>query len=625
MCGICGIVGERLNTPETRATLERMVHVMKHRGPDDEGFYLDETAALGHARLSIIDVECGGQPMPNENESVWIVLNGEIYNYIELREELVAKGHVFRTRSDTEVALHSYEEYGEACVKNFNGMFAIAIWDRPRRRLFLARDRVGIKPLYYTLQHGQFLFASEIKSLLENEKCDRKADMASVAEYFLRSYVTGDRTFLSGVKKLEPGTVLVYRDGAASTSRYWDVSFGGEDLGEKHYVEKLAWLLSDSVRLQLRSDVPLGAYLSGGIDSSTVVCAAAKLLSEPVKTFSGAFSEGPRYDERRYIRIVRDACKTDHHEVVPTMEEFFQKLPLLIWFLDEPVVGAGVFPQYAVSALAGRHVKVILGGQGGDELFAGYTKYYRPYFAERLADLVRGRFDRSQPSTILPDFFRFIVNRYGADVPALFRKFWGTETQSVLSPEMKKLAAEMPSPPSPEGLKGLDLMLYFDLKEYLQGLLHVEDRASMAASIESRVPILDHRIVELAASTPYKYKMRSGITKHLLREAARGCVPDAILERRDKMGFPTPIDVWFARRSRDVLSIIDTRSVEERGIFDRKRAVDLIRDHAAKKRDNSFIIWKMLNVELWFSIFIERKRLDELTGKSKNVEEEHHG
>ncbi|MCX5801654.1 MAG: asparagine synthase (glutamine-hydrolyzing) [Candidatus Eisenbacteria bacterium] len=612
MCGICGIVGAESRNPETRDTLEKMTRVMKHRGPDAEGFYLDEFVALGHVRLSIIDVEHGCEPMPNEDETVWIVLNGEIYNYIELRRELVAKGHIFRTRSDTEVVLHSYEEYGEACVDDFNGMFAFAIWDKPRRKLLLARDRVGIKPLYYTRQGGQFLFASEIKGLLENQICKRRADMGSVAEYMVRSYVTGERTFLVDVRKLEPGHLLVYQDGSLKKSKYWDVSFAGEDKGESHYVEKLAWLISDSVRLQLRSDVPLGAYLSGGIDSSTVVCAATKLLSRPLKTFSGAFAEGPRYDERKYIAVVEKACKTDHHEIVPTMDEFFERLPLLIWFLDEPVVGAGVFPQYAVSALAGKHVKVILGGQGGDELFAGYTKYYRPYFTDRIADFARLRFGRSSPATIIPDFLMFLRNRGTTDIPAFLRKLSAPSPHSVLSPKMRRLATELPLPVLPEGLGSLDLMLYVDLKEYLQSLLHVEDRASMAASIESRVPILDHRIVELAASVPYKYKMRHGLTKHLLRRAATGSVPDVILSRRDKKGFPTPIDVWFSRRSRAILNLLDSPGVEERGILDRKGAVEIVSDHVRGKRDNSFLIWKMINVELWYSLFIEGKRVQDI-------------
>jgi len=608
MCGICGIVGADNRDPETRATVEKMVSAIRHRGPDDKGFYQDEFITLGHSRLSIIDVEHGGQPMPNEEKSMWVMLNGEIYNYIELRQELVAKGHVFSTKSDTEVVLHSYEEHGEGCVNYLNGMFAFAIWDKPRRKLLLARDRVGIKPLYYTQQRGQFLFASEIKALLENSACARRPDMTSVAEYMVRSYVTGDRTFLSDVRKLEPGHVLVLQDGQIRKSKYWDVTFVEEDKGEKYYVEKLAWLISDAVRLQLRSDVPLGAYLSGGIDSSTVVCAATKLLSRPVETFSGAFAEGARYDERKYIAVVNEACKTIHHEVIPTMEEFFEKLPLLIWFLDEPVVGAGVFPQYAVSALAGKHVKVVLGGQGGDELFAGYTKYYRPYFSERLADFARLRLDRSSPATIIPDFLAFTRNRGATDIPAFFRRLSAPSPQSVLSGAMRHTAEGLPSPSLPAGLGSLELMLYFDLKEYLQGLLQVEDRASMAASIESRVPILDHRIVELAASIPYKYKMRHGLTKYLLREAAKGSVPEIILSRRDKMGFPTPIDVWFSRSGRAILRFFDSPEVERRGILDRKRVVEVVTDHVRGKRDNSFLIWKMINVELWFSMFIEGKK-----------------
>jgi asparagine synthase (glutamine-hydrolysing) len=588
-----------------------MVGIMRHRGPDDEGFYCDEHIGLGHARLSIIDVELGSQPMSNEDETLWIVFNGEIYNYVELREELLEKGHTFRTRSDTEVILHSYEEYGDSFVHHFNGMFAFALWDRRNRRLLLARDRVGIKPLYYVQEGKRLLFASEIKALLESPTCRREVDSASVAEYVERSYVTGEKTFLSDVKKLPPGHILTLHEGVLRQSEYWDVTFCQEqDRGEAYYTEQLAWLISDSVRLRLRSDVPLGAHLSGGIDSSTVVCTASELLEEPLKTFSGAFDEGPRYDERQHIRVVAEACGTEHHQVVPTMEEFFRIVSRLVWYLDEPVVGAGVFPQYVVSALAGEHVKVVLGGQGGDELFAGYTKYYRPYFAERASDLARFRFGAAAPLTLIPDLFKFLFNRGGTDIPIFVRKLSAPRHSLALSPRLRQVAGQIPPRPMPAGLGRFARMLYVDLKEYLQGLLHVEDRTSMAASIESRVPILDHRIVELAASMPYKHKMRHGVTKYVLREAAKGRVPESILSRRDKMGFPTPIDIWFSRKSDALLKFFDSEDTERIGLLDRTRAVQIVTEHARGDRDHSSLIWRMLNVQLWHSLFIEGNKIE---------------
>ncbi len=612
MCGICGIAGENGRSPETLELLQRMVGVMRHRGPDDEGFYRDEHIGLGHARLSIIDVELGSQPMSNEDESLWIVFNGEIYNYVELRKELLEKGHTFRTKSDTEVILHSFEEYGETFVHHFNGMFAFALWDKQGRRLLLARDRVGIKPLYYFQKGSHFLFASEIKALLQSPDCRREVDEASVVEYMERSYVTGQKTFLSAVRKLPPGHMLTLQEGVLRESRYWDVTFEQEeDRGEAHYIEQLAWLISDSVRLRLRSDVPLGAHLSGGIDSSTVVCTASELLEEPLKTFSGAFDEGARYDERRHIRVVAEACGTEHREVVPTMEQFFSLVSRLVWYLDEPVVGAGVFPQYVVSALAGEHVKVVLGGQGGDELFAGYTKYYRPYFADRMTDLARLRFGSAAPSTLISDLLKFFIHRGRTDVPIFIRKLSAPRFDLVLSPRLRQIAGRMPSRPMPSGLGRFGRMLYVDLKEYLQGLLHVEDRTSMAASIESRVPLLDHRIVEMSASMPYKHKMRNGLTKYLLRQAVRGKVPESILARRDKMGFPTPIDIWFSRRSDVLLKFFESKETERTGLLDRATAVQVVSEHANGDRDHSPLIWRMLNVQLWHSLFIEGKKIED--------------
>lgn len=590
-----------------------MVDSLRHRGPDGEGFHFDDSVALGHARLSIIDVEHGGQPMSNEDGSLTIILNGEVFNYVELRQALEEKGHEFRTRSDTEVVLHSYQEYGEDCLASFNGMFAFAVWDRRLKKLFLARDRLGVKPLYYFEKDGGLVFASETKALLKTALLTPSPEAASVAEYMVRSYVTGEGTFLSGVKKLLPGHVLTFCDGRLRTRKWWDIEPARNgDAGEKHYVEKLAWLVSDSVRLRLRSDVPVGAYLSGGMDSSTIVSTACRELGRGLKTFSGAFAEGPQYDERRYIKLVTEACGTDHHEVVPTGEEFFEKLPLLVWYLDEPVVGSGVFPQYAVSLLAAAHVKVALGGQGGDELFAGYPRYYRPYFRARLADCAQFRFGRGAPGSLPADFLLFVLNRGRTDVPLYLKRLSAPGPAQVLSPELSRLARQVPPPAVPPGLNAFERVLYSDLKEYLQGLLHVEDRASMAASLESRVPLLDYRVVELAASVPYKYKMRRGLTKYLLRQVAKDRIPAEILARKDKMGFPTPVDVWFAARAEAIAGFFRSREVRERGVLDSEAAVRIVREHAKGAGDLSALIWRMLNVELWHSIFVEGKRPEEV-------------
>jgi len=589
--------------------LRRMVDSLKHRGPDGEGFHFDESIALGHTRLSIIDVECGGQPMSTEDGSLTIVLNGEVYNYVELRTALEEKGHKFRTRSDTEVVLHCYQEHGEKCLDSFNGMFALAIWDRQRKTLFLARDRLGVKPLYYFEKDGGLAFASETKALLETSLLAPAPEAASVAEYMVRSYVTGERTFLAGVKRLMPGYCLTFRDGSAVTRKWWDVEPGRDgDAGEKQYVERLASLVSDSVRLRLRSDVPVGAYLSGGIDSSTIVSTACRTLGRGLQTFSGAFGEGPQYDERRYIKLVTEACRTEHHEIVPTGEEFFDKLPLLVWYLDEPVVGSGVFPQYAVSRMAAEHVKVVLGGQGGDELFAGYPRYYRPYFIARLEDCARFRFGRGAPATLAADFLRFVANRGRTDVPLFLKRLSAPAAAELLSPELARLARQVPPRPAPAGLNGFERLLYTDLKEYLQGLLTVEDRASMAASLESRVPLLDYRIVELATSIPYKYKMRRGLTKYLLRQVAKDRIPSEILSRTDKMGFPTPVDVWFRTRASGVAKFFQSEEVRKRGILNSEAAARIVSEHASGARDNSALIWRMLNVELWHSIFVEGRR-----------------
>jgi asparagine synthase (glutamine-hydrolysing) len=366
---------------------------MRHRGPDDEGFYLDGNIGLGHQRLSVIDLSpLGRQPMTNEDDRLWIVYNGEIYNYLELRQQLAGRGHHFRSHSDTEVILHLYEEEGPACVHRLNGMFAFAIWNRHERTLFAARDRFGIKPFYYSFLGDTFVFASEIKALFQIEAWRPELNPDGLADYLTFQFCLGDKTLFRNVHKLLPGhSLLLKPDGTLDVQKYWDLDFTIDtDHTEEYFEHQLLRLLEDAVRIQLRADVPVGAHLSGGLDSSTVTCLASSLLDSSIHTFSGGFREAPEYDETPYARIVARQIGTQHHEVFPTADDFIEVMPQLIYHMDEPAAGPGLFPQFFVSELASRYVKVVLGGQGGDEIFGGYTRYLIAYLEECIRGGIEG-------------------------------------------------------------------------------------------------------------------------------------------------------------------------------------------------------------------------------------------
>ena len=640
MCGIAGIVaGEQLEQQDSvRAVAMR--DVITHRGPDDAGLFVDGQAALAHRRLSIVDLAAGHQPLANETEQVWIVFNGEVYNHAALRPELEAAGHRYRTRSDTETLLHGYEQWGDACVERFRGMFAFAIWDAPRRRLLLARDRLGVKPLYWARAGHRLLFASEIKAILASGLVRAEANDAALPELLGTRYLSGSETLFKGIHRLPPGHTLVFEDGAVTIRQYWDIPVGVrnpevERLSDRDAVARFRELLEEAVRIRLMADVPLGMFLSGGLDSSAIAALMAGMIDRPLQTFSVAFKQRA-FSELDYARQVSTAIGAEAHEIVIDDQDFFGALPRLIWHEDEPVAHPSSVPLYFVSALAARHVKVVLTGEGSDELLAGYGKYPRA-----LANWRAGGAYAAVPEalrswvakTVLPQF-PGTLGRYAkrsflamprTPEAMFFDNFAaiGLERQAaLLSPAFAAMATpERAYGPSrawfdrPNGHSTtLDRLLYTDLKTYLVELLMKQDQMSMAASLESRVPFLDHHLVEFAAALPARLKLRGFKTKWILREAVRNILPTEILTRK-KMGFPVPFGLWMRSGwqsvARDVL--LDKRT-RERGIIAPAAVEQLLTAHADGGRDGADAIWSLMNLELWYRTFIDGEGVQSLTG-----------
>jgi asparagine synthase (glutamine-hydrolysing) len=631
MCGIAGIVAcDGLHADE-RARAVMMRDVIAHRGPDDAGLYADDRAALAHRRLSIVDLAAGHQPLANEDESVWIVFNGEIYNHASIRNDLESAGHRYRTRSDTETIVHAYEQWGEACVERLRGMFAFAIWDVPRRRLLLARDRLGVKPLYWTVTAGRLLFASEIKSILQSGLVKPEADAAKLPEQLSTRSLAGPSTLFKGIQRLMPGHVLLFEDGRAQVRQYWDVPRRAENspaerLTEADAVRRFRELLEESVRIRLMADVPLGMFLSGGLDSSAIAALMSRMIDRPLQTFSVAFADRA-FSELEYARQVSAAIGADAHEIVIDESDFFGSLPRLIWHEDEPIAHTSSVPLHFVSQLASTHVKVVLTGEGSDELLAGYGRYPRFVMNWNLgqayakvpgavrqwvADAVVPRL----PSTLNRYAARSFLARAATPEALFFDNFAavGLDRQrSLLSGDVSSLvSAERAYGPSrtyfdaPNGASTLlDRVLYADVKTYLVELLMKQDQMSMAASIESRVPFLDHKLVEFAALLPDNLKLRGFRTKWILREAIRDVLPPAILSR-PKMGFPVPFNIWMRGPwnavAREVL--LDTRS-RQRGVINAPAVERLLDEHAAGVVNAGDAIWSLLNLELWYRTFID--------------------
>ena len=641
MCGIAGIVASDQLTTNEPELVAAMRDVISHRGPDDAGIYVDGHAGLGHRRLSIVDVSAGHQPLSNEDESIWIVFNGEIYNHADVRPELEAAGHRYKTRSDTETIVHAYEAWGDACVDRLRGMFAFAIWDRNRRRLLLARDRMGVKPLYWAHVNGRLLFGSEIKSILESGLIERRANEAALPELLGTRYLSGDETLFKGIYRLRPGHTLVFEDGRVTVRKYWDVPTGRIDeatarLSERDAVERFRELLTESVRLRLMADVPLGMFLSGGLDSSAIAALMAGMIDRPVKTFSVAFKDRA-FSELDYAREVSTAIKADAHEIVIDDQDFFGALPRLIWHEDEPIAHPSSVPLYFVSELASRHVKVVLTGEGSDELLAGYGKYPRALANWRagaayglMPDAVRS-FVANSVVPRLPRRLAHYAKRSFLAVDAtpeamFFDNFAGIGLRRQRELLMPAYASSATSAraygtsrayfDAPNGTSTtLDRLLYADLKTYLVELLMKQDQMSMAASIESRVPFLDHKLVEFASSLSPRLKLRGFTTKWILREAVRSILPATILTRK-KMGFPVPFGMWMRGEWQSVAQdILLDRRTQERGIVDRAAAERLIASHASGAQEGGDAIWGLMNLELWYRTHIDGDGVQTLPGR----------
>lgn len=631
MCGFVGLAGSTGQESIRQDTIERMMRVIAHRGPDGDGFFAAAGAplCLGHRRLAIIDPEHGKQPMTTGNGELTVVFNGAIYNYLELRRELVGKGHPIHSYSDTEVLLYAYHEWGEGCVDRFIGMFAFAIWDERQRRLFCARDRIGIKPFYYAFDGRTLAFGSEIKAILASGVVKAEAEQRGLQDYLTFQFCLGERTLFKGIRKLEPGYCMTAQFNgdqiSVHTRQYWDLKY---DIDEVHdelwFVDHLAGLIEDATRMHLRSDVPLGAHLSGGLDSSTVVCLAADLLrGERIKTFTGAFPEGPEFDETSYAKEVSAFAGTDYKEIYIPGAELPDVLPQLMYYMDEPLAGPGVIPQYFVSKLASEHVKVVLGGQGGDELFIGYTRYLVAYLEKCLAGAIYRTADQQRyavslesivPNLPLLQTYRPMLQGFWSKglFDASDNRYFSLIDRSEGMNHLfsRDLFSTGYSPFESfqqifnrDGLHSLiNRMTYFDLKGSLPALLHVEDRTSMAASIESRVPLLDHRIVEFMATIPPNIKFAGGRTKYLFKEAVRNTVPKKIFDRQDKMGFPTPLTQWTKGVAREfVQDILLSDRVRARGIYN----IDAMERAINSEREFGRVVWGLLCLELWHRVFID--------------------
>lgn len=623
MCGIVGIVNLDPREVVNETRLKRMRDVLRHRGPDGEGLFLQGPVGLGHRRLSIVDVIGGHQPMTNEDGSVWIVFNGEIYNHAALRPELEARGHRYRSRSDTETIVHLYEEQGDRCVERLQGMFAFAIWDRAQQTLTLARDRLGIKPLYYAFTSRELLFASEIKALVTaGFTAEFRRDV--LPDYLATGYVAGEETFFKGVRRLLPGRTLTWSPGPGLRHRrYWHLPAPAEDgrppLAE--YAGEVRSRLREAVRSHLMSDVPVGLFLSGGIDSSGLLALMTPMIKEPVRTFAVGFSDRDA-NELAYARLAARSAGAEHREVVVSPTEFFHVLPRLIWHEDEPIAFPSSVPLYFVSALAAEHVKVVLTGEGADELFLGYNRYRVTAWNERLGRPYRSATPNLVRATVrrltdgLPEPLRRYVARsflaLDAGTRGVFFENFAVFPEKLRRAMLADDISRSERDPYAEALRcyetaagaPLDRMSRADLQTYLVRLLMKQDQMSMAASIESRVPFLDHEFVEHAVAMPGRYKLRGWQTKAVLRAALDGLVPPPILKRR-KMGFPVPVGRWLRGPfSRVVEQFVLSPRALARGLFAPSAVRRLAQEHRLAGRHGDRL-WLLVNLEIWQRVFVD--------------------
>jgi asparagine synthase (glutamine-hydrolysing) len=619
MCGIAGIVYANSHARVSEQSLRAMCDAIRHRGPDDDGFFVDSHVGLGMRRLAIIDVAGGHQPIFNEDRSAVIVFNGEIYNHADIRRELERRGHKYTTHSDTETILHAYEEYDVDCVKHLRGMFTIAIWDTRRARLFLARDRFGKKPLFYTVpsgSDGRLAFGSELKAILALPDVARRVNPQAIADYVAWGYIPDPLSIYQGIAKLPPAHWLTYESGRLQTQCYWDVSFAptGKHEHEEFYVERVLEILSEAVRIRLMSEVPLGAFLSGGTDSSVVVALMARHAGERVKTFSIGFEE-PEYNELPYARRVAEYFGTEHHEEVVRPDAERDVLALVHQF-DEPFADSSMIPTYYVSRSARRRVTVALSGDGGDELFGGYLRYLDSA-ATRAADRVPvplrnallGPLARALPAgTKGIDRLRDLLGAPDERYVRQLTRGMALANRDVFAEEFLR-SLEHPDPSyvavpflrTARTWDGLARRQYLDMHTYLPGdILAKVDRASMMVSLECRAPLLDHELAEFAATIPVELRIKGTTTKYLLKKVAERLMPPELVHR-PKMGFGIPVAFWLKKEwAARCEGILLGKPALERGVFREAFLRRIIAEHSAGKRDNSTILWSLMMLELWW-------------------------
>jgi asparagine synthase (glutamine-hydrolysing) len=630
MCGICGFTNLEDSNDLQRDILFDMMRVMEHRGPDDQGYFLDEKIALGSCRLSIIDLESGKQPISNEDQTLWIVFNGEIYNYRELRIYLHKRGHKFKTQSDTEVILHLYEEFGVNCVHHLDGIFAFAIWDSVNEEVFIARDRLGIKPLYYTISAGQFIFGSEFKVILSHPAVHRDIDLISLDEYLSYEYVPTPRTIIRNIFRLEPGHYLRFSDNVLDIHQYWDISFKRSEsrppVNWSDYASGLNETLRNCVRKELVSDVPVGVLLSGGIDSSTIAAFMVEEYPGKVESFTIGF-EDDSFDESNYARLVSKHLGTNHNEMILSSDMALNMVRSITDYLDEPFADSSFIPTLFLSKFAQKKVKVVLGGDGGDELLAGYPTmkahrligYYerivpwtvRAHISPRFVNLMSVSFDNISLDFRLRRFLG------GRGVPLIARNhrwlgsFVEEEKAQLLNDWIKPVlrdtyhtAYELVN--ECDAQLPLNQVLYDDMKMYLEGdILYKVDRASMASSLEVRVPFLNREAVKYITELPMELKLHRLNGKYILKKGMRNKLPKEILSR-SKKGFNMPVAYWLSGELNELLmDMLSTDYIKQQGYFNHSYVNELIKDHLSRRKDNRKLLWTLLIFQMWYSKFIK--------------------
>ncbi len=624
MCGICGKFNFDKNKAVDKVLIKKMCDTIVHRGPDDEGYYINKNIGLGMRRLSIIDINTGHQPISNENEKIWIVLNGEIYNYRILRSELEGKGHRFKTNSDTEVIIHLYEEYGIDCLKYLRGMFAFAIWDTENERLFLARDRVGKKPLVYAIINNSIIFASELKAIIQDDAVKKEIDLDALDQYLSFQFVPSPYTIFKGINKLPPASYLICENGKTQIKRYWELNFSNKIiLSENEYSEKILKELEEAVRLRMISDVPLGALLSGGIDSSAVVGMMARLSDRPIKTFSIGFEE-EEYSELKYARIVAERFKTEHHEFI-VKPDIIDILPELAWHYDEPFADKSAVPSYYISKMAGKHVKVVLNGDGGDESFAGYSRYQQ---GSNIISLLPASIKDSLEKLAINNYFKIsdsnkviskmlkktALNLFPISRSIIFPEFFSGRNKYDLYNKDTREKINSSIKNKIDGLldygkainDNIDAMVNIDFKHYLSGDLLVKmDIASMANSLETRSPFLDHKLLKFSMTIPSSFKIKNNAGKYILKKALSDILPEEILNR-NKMGFSMPLIYWFRNELKQfAYQIILDNSEGIKLFFNLNYVKQLLDEHVSGRKNHALRIWSLIVFEMWYRRFIK--------------------